>query len=221
MSTPIITTAFTLAGYGVLGYSLTRAIAHWTVLGQRRRALKAPPLERLESHFSGLEEIPLHQWRNRVFDAWRDHPVVVVIHGCLERPQRLADPQGVQTRLALEIQAAFADLLADAHKNMATAPMWGMFFTILGFMIIGYQIGGASSSIQTLLGALGPALGTSALGSITAILEKNLIQGQINPQIERMHQEGARLLLTLTDGYQAAQAMEKIRRLRLAGRRMP
>ncbi|MBU0501593.1 MAG: MotA/TolQ/ExbB proton channel family protein [Gammaproteobacteria bacterium] len=221
MSTTLVTTLFAFTGYAILGNCLIRALAHRTVLRQRTKGFERLPLERLEQHIQNLEATPLDRWDPNLLGPWRNHPITETLRWCLERPARIAEPEQVQTRLAQDIQIPFADLLADAHRNMATAPMWGMLFTILGIMIISHQIG-SLGSIQALLAALGPALGTSALGSITAILEKGLIQGRLHPLIDRLHFAGSRLLLALRDSHRAAQSLEtgQGQRLRLAEKRV-
>ncbi len=103
-----------------------------------------------------------------------------------------------KSRLEADIDRVFSDLEADIYRNIAIASPAGFVFTVLGLMLFLFN-SQDNLSIQTLLQALGPALGTTALGGIVMVLEKRLLHGALARQHVQLNRIGNQLLEALHD----------------------
>lgn len=119
--------------------------------------------------------------------------------------------------LMLEIDRVFSPLELAAEKLKSAAPAWGMFFTIVGIIFASKEFG-ESASVIKMLAAIGPALGTTALGAIAAIIEKSLIYSCLLPVQAQISRDGSLFFLNVADLY--AQKIELEEKLMKAATRL-
>lgn len=183
--------------YLVMGDLLLRSLAHHWTTYQRIRRL--PPLDeaRLKQTIETLPKDP-GKWRAALRAHATTHPAGQALLWAVEKPHRIRQPDWQKARLEEEIDGRLADLEADIQRTIAIASPLGFVFTVLGLMLFVFS-SRDNLGIQTLLQALGPALGTTALGGIVMVLEKRLQYGPLARQRERMENLGKQLLEALRD----------------------
>ena len=184
--------------YAVMGNLLLRSLAHyWTAYSRIRRLPKVD----LPALIEQIRALPAHrptQWHSVLKRHWQIHPATEVILWATEEPHRLAHLDWHKNRLKDDISRVFGDLEADIRRTIAIASPSGFVFTVLGLMLFVFT-SQHNLSIQTLLQALGPALGTTALGGIIMVLGKRLQQGALAQERTEITRIGNRLLEALHD----------------------
>lgn len=208
--------AFALAGYGLMSLFVFTAISHWIAYLQDFR----PELRKglsfmtdLEALFRTLEsqQVPTqqrpgrlkkHLGRSRGEQALQRHPVFRVFDWLIQGNKHRRNPQVLLERLDTEIAAHFGDALKECNRNKGLAPVFGLFFTVTGIIFAAHRFAGGAAQTE-LLGDVGVALGTTAMGALTVILERYLIESCLLPQALGLRNRGQRLLLDTLENLSA------------------
>ncbi len=205
-------TLFGQFGYGVQTFLVIVAVGHWVEFFRLRSRIPNLSKSKIKLLLVYLRSNTLTNWTrldNARLDngellidhlGGKDSPLVSTVLEALEEPNRLRDNENWRLILELEIQKKFYQTTLAAVRIKSSAPAWGMFFTVVGIMLAVIEYG-ESSSVKQMLGSVGPAMGTTALGALTAIIERNLIDGRLIPMQLKLFHEGVHLLLGITDLY--------------------
>lgn len=189
---------FVFISYGTMILILMRALAHYIICYRRLRQWKPIDHEDLGTRIKALSQTAPSNWHRLLGNEWPDHPAAQSVIWAIQKPIRLSQRDLISEHLMGQISEAFDDLIEDAGRTGGIAPMAGLFFTIIGMMLF------SLSSIDTLTAKLmiqtmGPALGTTALGSLIAILEKNLIDGRLATMQRQYYRQGMSLAQALNE----------------------
>ena len=196
---------FGIIGYIVMCVIVLTAISHRIQYWMMKKENIMVTHEETEFWKRQFQYAGIADWRNISFELAKESPIALTLSRLLNAPERLKKPQEIEVMLMLEIDRLFTPLESAAEKLKSAAPAWGMFFTIVGIMFASEEFG-ESGSVIKMLTAIGPALGTSALGAITAIMEKSLIYSCLLPVQAQMRRDGILFLMEVADLY--AQKME-------------
>lgn len=184
--------------YLIMGLLVAQALAHRITVHTRIRRLPRVDVADLVTR---IQRLPMNRpanWHRSLTDHWTAHPASEVILWATEMPYRLGYLDWHEDRLASDIKRVFGDLEAGIQRNIAIASPMGFIFTVLGLMLFAFS-SQDNLSIQTLLQALGPALGTTALGNAIMVSELRLLHGRFAQEHERLMSTGTQLLDALHD----------------------
>lgn len=193
---------FGIIGYSVMSFIVLTAISHriqfWMMKIEKRMA--GATHEETESWKEQLQKADIKDWPKISLGPAQERPIDLTLSRLLAAPQRLKKPQEIERMLMLEIDRLFSPLESASEKLKSAAPAWGMFFTIVGIMFASKEFG-ESASVIKMLAAIGPALGTTALGAIAAIIEHNLIYSCLLPVQTQMKRDGSLFFMDIADLY--------------------
>ena len=188
---------FGIVGYSVMSFIVLTAISHRIQFRMMNieKNIAGATYEETESWKSQLKDANIEDWPRISPGSAQESPIALALSRLLKTPERLKEPQEIERILMLEIDRLFNPLESASEKLKSTAPAWGMFFTIVGLMFATNEFG-ESASVIKMLTAIGPALGTTALGAITSIIEKGLIYSCLLPFQAQMRRDGILFLIT-------------------------
>ncbi len=200
-------TSFALVGYGIMLCFVFIAITHWVayLLDFRRELCQWQELHRelgtlLQrlTHGTVSGDQRKEQLR-RYLDPMRKrslmHYPLLSVFGWLVQDGRVRrDPVVVLERFDTEVAGYFDSAFKECNRNKELAPVFGQMFTVIGIIIASSHFA-AGATQADLLGDVGVALGTTALGTFTVILERSLIGSFLQPRALALRNEGQRLLL--------------------------
>lgn len=193
---------FGIISYTVMCVIVLTAISHriqyWMM--KIEKSMASITHEEMEYWTRQLQDADIGDWRNISFELSQESPIALTLSRLLKAPQRLKNPHEIERMLMLEIDRLFSPLELASEKLKSAAPAWGMFFTIVGIMFASKEFGETASVIK-MLAAIGPALGTTALGAIAAIIEKSLIYSCLLPAQAQMRRDGSLFVMDLADLY--------------------
>ena len=193
---------FGIMGYTVMSFIVLTAISHriqfWIM--KIEKTMAGATHEETECWKRQLQKADIEDWHNISLELARERPVDLTLSRLLKAPERLKNPQEIERIFMLEIDRLFSPLESASEKLKSAAPAWGMFFTIVGIMFASKEFG-ESASVIKMLAAIGPALGTTALGAIASIMEKSLIYSCLLPVQVQMRIDGSLFFMDVTDLY--------------------
>lgn len=193
---------FGIMGYSVMCFIVLTAISHriqfWMMKIEKRMA--GATHEETECWKEQLQKADIGNWPKISLGSAQENPIALTLSRLLKAPERLKKPQEIERMLMLEIDRLFSPLESASEKLKSAAPAWGMFFTIVGIMFASKEFG-ESASVIKMLAAIGPALGTTALGAIAAIIEKSLIYSCLLPVQAQMRRDGSLFFMDIADLY--------------------
>ena len=193
---------FGIVGYSVMSFIVLTAISHriqfWMM--KIEKSMASITHEETECWTRQLKNADIEDWRNISFQLAQESPIFLTLSRLLKAPERLKKPQEIERMLMLEIDRVFSPLESASEKLKSAAPAWGMFFTIVGIMFASKEFG-ESASVINMLAAIGPALGTTALGAIASIIEKSLIYSCLLPVQAQMKRDGSLFFMDVADLY--------------------
>lgn len=193
---------FGIIGYSVMSFIVLTAISHriqfWMM--KIEKSMASITHEETEYWTRQLKNADIEDWRNISFQLAQESPISLTLSRLLKAPERLKKPQEIERMLMLEIDRLFSPLESASEKLKSAAPAWGMFFTIVGIMFASKEFG-ESASVINMLAAIGPALGTTALGAIASIIEKSLIYSCLLPVQAQMRRDGSLFFMDVADLY--------------------
>lgn len=193
---------FGIMGYSVMSFIVLTAISHriqfWMM--KIEKSMTDVTYEETESWKRQLQNTDIKDWPKISLGSAQERPIDLVLSRLLKAPQRLKKPQEIERILMLEIDRLFNPLESASEKLKSAAPAWGMFFTIVGIMFASKEFG-ESASVIKMLAAIGPALGTTALGAIASIIEKSLICSCLLPVQAQMKRDGSLFFMDVADVY--------------------
>ena len=193
---------FGIIGYSVMSFIVLTAISHCILFWMMKigKSMAGATHEETESWKRQLQNTDIKDWPKISLGSAQERPIDLTLSRLLKAPQRLKKPQEIERMLMLEIDRLFSPLESASEKLKSAAPSWGLFFTMVGIMFASKEFG-ESASVIKMLAAIGPALGTSALGAIAAIIEKNLIYSCLLPVQAQMRIDGSLFFMEVTDLY--------------------
>ena len=193
---------FGIMGYSVMSFIVLTAISHriqfWMMKIEKRMA--GATHEETEFWKEQLQKANIEDWHNISLGSAQESPIALTLSRLLKAPERLKKPQEIESMLMLEIDRLFSSLESASEKLKSAAPAWGMCFTIVGLMFATDEFG-KSASVINMLAAIGPALGTTALGAIASIIEKSLIYSCLLPVQAQMRRDGILFFMEIADLY--------------------
>ena len=193
---------FGIIGYSVMSFIVLTAISHriqfWMMKIEKNIA--GATHEETESWKRQLKDAKIEDWPKISLGSAQESPIALTLSRLLAAPERLKKPQEIERMLMLEIDRLFSPLESASEKLKSAAPAWGMFFTIVGLMFATNEFG-ESASVIKMLAAIGPALGTTALGAIASIIEKSLIYSCLLPVQAQMRRDGSLFFMDVADLY--------------------
>lgn len=201
---------FGIMGYSVMSFIVLTAISHriqfWMMKIEKRIA--GATHEEMEHWKQQLQNTDIGDWPRISLGSAQESPITLTLSRLLKAPERLKKPEGIERMLMLEIDRLFSPLESASEKLKSAAPAWGMFFTIVGIMFASKEFG-ESASVIKMLAAIGPALGTTALGAIAAIIEKSLIYSCLLPVQAQMRRDGSLFFMDIADLYARKMQLKK------------
>lgn len=194
-----------LSLFGIIGYSfmcfiVLKAFSHRIQYWIMKRENIMVTHEEAECWKEQLQKADIETWRNISLGLAQESPIALTLSRLLAAPQRLQKLQEIESMLMLEIDRLFNPLESASEKLKSAAPAWGMFFTIVGIMFASKEFG-ESASVLKMLAAIGPAMGTTALGIIASIIEKRLICSCLLPVQAQMRRDGILFFMEVADLY--------------------
>ena len=193
---------FGIIGYSVMSFIVMIAISHriqfWMMKVEKR--MVGATHEDTESWKGKLQNADIENWHNISLGSAQERPICLTLLRLLAAPQRLKKPQEIERLLMLEINQLFNPLESASEKLKSAAPAWGMLFTIVGLMFATNEFS-ESASVIKMLAAIGPALGTTALGAIASIIEKSFIYSYLLPVQTQMRRDGSLFFMDVADLY--------------------
>ena len=156
--------------------------------------------EEMECWKRQLQNTGIKSWPKISLGSAQESPIALTLARLLKAPERFKKPQKIERMLMLEIDRLFIPLESASEKLKSAAPAWGMFFTIVGLMFATNEFG-ESASVINMLAAIGPALGTTALGAIASLIEKSLIYSCLLPVQAQMRRDGILFFMEAADLY--------------------
>ena len=201
---------FGIMGYSVMSFIVLIAISHriqfWMMKIEKR--MTGATHEETEYCKAQLQNTDMENWHNISLGSAQERPIDLTLSRLLKAPERLKKPQEIERMLMLEINRLFSPLESASEKLKSAAPAWGMFFTIVGIMFASKEFGETASVIK-MLAAIGPALGTTALGAIASIIEKSLIYSCLLPVQDQMRRDGSLFFMDVADLYDRKMASKE------------
>ena len=183
---------FGIMGYSVICFIVVTAMSHrvqfWIM--KREKSMAGATYEEMQYWTEQFQKEDVEDWHNISLGSAQESPIALTLSRLFAAPQRLKKPQEIERILMLEIDRLFSPLESASEKLKSAAPAWGMFFTIVGIMFASKEFGETASVIK-MLAAIGPALGTTALGAIAAIIEKSLIYSCLLPVQAQIRRDGS------------------------------
>ena len=193
---------FGIMGYTVMSFIVLTAISHriqfWMMKIEKR--MTGVTNEETEYWKRQLQNADIKDWPKISLGSAQESPIALILSRLLKAPERLKKSQEIERMLMLEIDRVFSPLESASEKLKSAAPAWGMFFTIVGIMFASKEFG-ESGSVIKMLAAIGPALGTTALGAIASIIEKSLIYSCLLPVQAQMKRDGSLFFMDVADLY--------------------
>lgn len=193
---------FGIMGYSVMSFIVLISISHriqfWMM--KIEKSMTGATHEEMECWKGQLQKADIKDWPKISLGSAQESPIALTLSRLLKAPQWLKRPQVIERMLMLEIDRVFSPLESASEKLKSAAPAWGMFFTIVGIMFASKEFG-ESGSVIKVLAAIGPALGTTALGAIASIIEKSLIYSCLLPVQARMRRDGSLFFMEVADLY--------------------
>ena len=195
-------TLFGIIGYTVMLLIIATTIGHWLeYLSMKGDEMSPISSDEKKSWKQQLRDTDIKDWRRIPLNiAAEKQPIAIALLRLLAAPRRFGDARQYERVLALEIDQIFSPLESAAERVKSSAPAWGLFFTIVGVILACAEFA-ESASVAGMLASVGPALGTTALGAIASIIEKNLIHSHLIPLQSQMKRDGNRLLMDVADIY--------------------
>ena len=193
---------FGIISYSVMSFIVLTAISHRIQFRMMKieKRMSGATHEETESWKRQLQNADIKDWPRISLGSAQESPIALALSRLLKAPERLQRLQEIERILMLEIDRLFSPLESASEKLKSAAPAWGMFFTIVGLMFATNEFG-ESGSVIKMLAAIGPALGTTALGAIAAIIEKSLIYSRLLPVQGQMRRDGSLFFMEVADLY--------------------
>lgn len=193
---------FGIMGYSVMSFIVLTAISHRIQFWMMKigKSMTGATHEEMECWKRQLQNTDIKDWPKISLGSAQENPIALTLAHLLKAPERLKKPQEIERMLMLEIDRLFSLLESASEKLKSAAPSWGLFFTIVGIMFATKEFG-ESASVIKMLAAIGPALGTTALGAIASIIEKSLIYSCLLPVQAQMRRDGSLFFMDIADLY--------------------
>ena len=204
-------TLFGIIGYSVMLLIIANAIGHWLEYLSMKKEMNSIS-SKSEDFICQLGKTDIKNWACfKIKNGKQNHPTAAALLRLLKAPDSLKDTKRCQRILELEIRERFSPLESSAERVKSASPAWGLFFTVVGVMLASADFA-ESASVIRMLGSVGPALGTTALGAIASIIEKNLIHAHLKPLQNELVINGERLFMDLASVYSNKQKVLNIGR---------
>lgn len=191
---------FGIISYTVMYVIVLTAISHRIQYWMITKESIMVTHEEMEHWKRQLQNADIEDWRNISLGLGQERPIALTLSRLLAAPERLKKPEDTERMLMLEIERLFSPLESASEKLKSAAPAWGMLFTIVGLMFATNEFS-ESASVIKMLAAIGPALGTTALGAIASIIEKSFIYSYLLPVQTQMRRDGSLFFMDVADLY--------------------
>lgn len=164
-------TPFMVIAYATQCIWLIIAIVHYVEYRYLRKKLASnwSDFEHWKPSTTLIQEPSWSIWVGDLIEL--KHPIPECLCWLFKKPSvRFVSTINMHTIMLERIDAYLNPLSEAVNSNKSIAPISGFLFTTIGIMLATQQMA-HSQSIHSLMNSIGPALGTTALGAITSMIE--------------------------------------------------